>query len=292
MARLWTLGGLSVPQLLARTWHESWEDSVFGQAGRMAFYHFLAIFPALLMLIQFAREVPFGSGVIQTAAKLVRDFLPGQSSALLQGMISEFNSHVPIGIDWLPAIAGALWAAMNGTWALIYGLNRAYEVEERRKKWELAITIAGLTFAFAVLTAAGLLSLLAAARISGNRAHQTAHWPLPLQMLEWAGVAALLMFSFALAYRFAPNLRDHEWKWSTPGSVCALIVWIGSTIVLHVYFSRINNYTRTYGHLNSVVMLMLWLYFTNAAILIGGEMNSEIEKAAAEPDGNSDRSGS
>jgi membrane protein len=81
-------------------------------------------------------------------------------------------------------------------------------------------------------------------------------------------------------YRFAPNLEDAKWKWSTPGSLCAVVLWVTSTLALRFYVAHITNYERIYGHLNTVVMLMLWLYFTNAAILIGGEMNSEIEKAA------------
>ena len=90
-------------------------------------------------------------------------------------------------------------------------------------------------------------------------------------------LAASLSFSFALLYRFAPNLRDCEWRWSTPGAFCALVLWIGSTFAARVYFDHVN-YARSYGQLSGVVMLLLWLYVTNGAILIGGEMNSEIEK--------------
>lgn len=292
MAKLWTLGGLSLPQLLRRTWNESWCDSVFGQAGRMAFYHFLAIFPSLLMLMEFARKVPFGSGMTQTAAKLVQDFLPGQSAILVAQLIGEFDRRVPLGLHWMSACAGALWAAMNGIWALIFGLNRAYEVHERRNWFELGLAITGLTVALAAISGFALVSILVSARISGQHVRTGGAWPFALHAVEWVLVGVLLMLWFAIVYRFAPNLKHHEWKWSTPGSVCALILWIVATVGLHFYFNRINDYSRTYGHLNSVVMLMLWLYFTNAAILIGGEMNSEIEKAADKQDGGADRSGS
>lgn len=291
MPQFWTSGGLSFREVLARTWTESWRDSVFGQAGRMAFYHFLAIFPALLMLLQLARNVPFGPGMIRAAARFVQDFLPGQSSTLVQHMMAEFSSNVPIGFHWISALAGALWASMNGTWALIYGLNRAYEVKEQRTWKQLGATISGLTIALAIITSVALFSLFAVTRISGAHIPKSGSWPVPLKILEIGILVGLLMLSFALIYRFAPNLRDPEWKWSTPGSLCALVLWCAATAGLHVYFDHINDYVRTYGELNRVVMLMLWLYFTNAAILIGGEMNSEIEKAA-DHDGNSDRSGS
>ena len=93
-----------------------------------------------------------------------------------------------------------------------------------------------------------------------------------------------ISFWFAVLYRFAPNLRDCEWRWSTPGAFCAVVLWIGSTFATRLYFEHVNNYSRSYGHLNGVVILLLWLYVSNGAILIGGEMNSEIEKHIAEGD--------
>jgi membrane protein len=141
----------------------------------------------------------------------------------------------------------------------------------------------GLTIALAVLGGLALLLLLFAGQVESQMFHDM---PLALlRMLDWIAIVVLLMLSFALAYRFAPNLGDAKWKWSTPGSVCALGLWILATFALRFYFTHISNYHRTYGHLNTVVMLLLWLYFTNAAILVGGEMNSEIEKAVAQQEG-------
>jgi membrane protein len=291
MPRIWTLGGLSGPELLKRTLTGSWDDAVFGQAGRMAFYHFLAIFPSLLIFLSLTARFPeIGPGLKGVIAGLMENFLPAQTCSLLNGMLGEFEVRVPNGWHLLSASATAFWAAFNGTWALIVGLNVAYEVEECRSWWKMAITIAGLSLS---LAAAGIIALslvFSTGKLSARALHEPLS-PALLRGLEWIAVIALLMFSFALVYRFAPNLRNPEWQWSTPGALCALLIWTGASVGLRVYFDRFNDYTRTYGHLNSVVMLMLWLYFTNSAILIGGEMNSEIEKAAAEH-GKSDRSGS
>src|SRR5581483_2831439 len=113
--------------------------------------------------------------------------------------------------------------------------------------WKIGLTIVGLTFSLTAAGSIALLLLFSAARIA----------PTTVRTAEWATVIALLMFSFAVVYRFAPNLRDHEWRWSTPGAFCALLLWIGSTIGLRLYFEHANNYARTYGHLNSVVILLL-----------------------------------
>jgi membrane protein len=294
MPNLWTLGGLSVRELIRRTWSESWRDAVFGQAGRMAFYHFLAIFPSLLVLLGMLSKIPsIAPGAKSAFIDLQSEFLPQQASLLLQQMLGELERHMPVGLRFLSACAGALWAALNGTWALVYGLNTAYEVEEHRPWWKLGITIVGLTFSLALLGLLAMALLFIAMQIEQSISHHPSslHATITLHVLQWAIAIVILMFAFAIIYRFAPNLREHDWKWSTPGAVCALLLWTFSTVGVRFYFQDINDYTRTYGHLNSAIMLLFWLYLTNGAILIGGEMNSEIEKAV-DQEGNSRRSGS
>jgi membrane protein len=100
------------------------------------------------------------------------------------------------------------------------------------------------------------------------------------EILEWLALIAALSFAIAVLYRFAPDLRDPQWQWSTPGAALAIVLWLGATVLARIYFGRINDYSRSYGHLNGVAMLLLWLYVSNGAILIGGELNSEIEKAS------------
>jgi membrane protein len=269
MRNLWTLGGLSVPDLLRRTARESWEDSVFGQGGRMAFYHFLAIFPALLVLLAIGAHVPRLGGNLQSAlGDLFSQVFPHQVSLLFQQALNELNGHALSGFQFAVVCAGALWAAFNATWAMIYGLNRAYEVQERRTWWELGVTITGLTLALAVICCIAFFLVLSGAQLQAPRA------------LEWLVLIASVSFWFALLYRFAPNLRDHEWRCSAPGALCALTLWIVAAYAASFYFDHVDNYSRAYGHLNGVAMLLLWLYVSNGAILIGGEMNSEIEKAA------------
>lgn len=163
----------------------------------------------------------------------------------------------------------------NGTWAMIYGLNTAYEVNERRSWRELAMIIVGLT---AVTGSIAVFLIFCGAHFQSD----VYRGGIALRVLEWLVLIASLSLSFALLYRFAPNVRDRRWRWSTPGAICALVLWVGSTFAARIYFDHVNDYARSYGHLNGVVMLLLWLYVTNGAILIGGEMNSEIEKAAAE----------
>ncbi len=275
---LWTLGGLSPFDLLLRTIQECWEDSVFGQGGRMTFYHFLAIFPTILVSLSLSSHLPHVAAHLKnTLVELSRQLLPDQAWQLFQTTVDELNGNTLSRLRFLLVCAGASWAFLNATWATIYGLNRAYEVPERRSWWELGARIAGLTFVLALLSCAALFLTFCSEFIRDHlRFSMTA-----FHIAEWLIIMGCASLWFAVLYRLAPNLPDAKWQWSTPGAVCALLLWAAATFGARFYFNHLNDYSRTYGHLNSVVMILLWLYISNGAILIGGEMNSEIEKAVA-----------
>jgi membrane protein len=288
MLELWNLGGLSLWDLIRRTARETWEDSVFGQGGRMAFYQFLAIFPSLLVLLALTARVFHDDEFLR---RLVQDIsaqvLPSQGALLFATTTDELSRRAASGIHFWETCAGALWATCNATWAMVYGLNRAYEVQERRSHWQLGLIIGLLTLSLA-LTACIALFLI----FGGAAAEARFHAGVALfRTVEWLALVLTLSFCFALLYRFGPNVRDHAWRWSTPGAVCALVLWLGATFAARIYFDRVNNYSRAYGHLNGVVTLLLWLYVTNGAILIGGEMNSEIQKNARSQNDPGDRIG-
>jgi membrane protein len=286
------LGGLSFYELAKRTVRASWHDAVFGQGSRLAFYHFLALFPTLLLVFTVASRMP--SGVVpvrDSLLDLAQQLLPRDVFFLLRNILNELQQRAGQGVTIAPAFGGAVWALGNGLWALMVGLNTAYEVEERRPWWKLALTMVGLMLALTLADSLALCLLVLGTKLG---THSSPHsWAsasafLAGRVLPWAILWALLLFSFALLYRFAPNLRDHRWRWSTPGAWLALFVWIGGTMAVRFYFEHVSNYRRSYGPLSSVVMLLLWLYVSNAAVLVGGEMNSEIEKAGAHQAGSAE----
>lgn len=279
MVDLWTLGGLSWRELLKRTWRESWEDAIFGQAARLAFYHFLALFPSLLlMMFLFVKSSDANSAVRHTLIDALRQIMPQRSSELIDNTMSQLNARPHTGIGAVTAALGAGWAALNGTWAMISGLNTAYEVRERRSFWSIVFTTFGLTLAIMILSLASLGIILFGTYIS----HRSV---FGFRVVEWVVIPILLLLAFALFYRFGPNLSDREWAWSTPGAVAALVLWVGSALLVRFYFDLFHSYDRMYSGLSAVAMLLMWLYFTNAAVLIGGELNSEIEKAAEHQSG-------
>ncbi len=268
---------------MVRTWRETWEDAVFGQAARLAFYHFLAIFPSLLLLFFLLVRFPAASAALRSAlARALSGILPHQSAVLMQTMIETLNATAAAGAGIFSAGVGTVWAAVNGTWAVMKGLDTAYEVKERRPLWKSIGTAFALTATLAVMfgialavTAYGARAAHVVAGQAGGGAPLLVVW----RVIEWPVLIVLLLASFALFYRFGPNLYDREWQWSTPGAVLALVLWLLATGLVRLYFERFHSYHVVYGPLEGVATLLLWLYFTSAAILIGGEMNSEIEKA-------------
>jgi membrane protein len=273
---LCTLEGLSLPELLYRTARESWQDNVFGQGGLMAFYQFLAIIPSLLAFLALSARIPnLGDHMNHTLRELGSQVLPDQVSQLFQKTMEGLDERNLSVAQLVSLCAGALWAALNGTWAMVYGLNSAYEVQENRPWGELGLTIAGLTLSLALTGSLAIFMTFGGALLQARL-----HWgAIGLRVSEWLILIPSLAVSFTVLYRFAPNVRDHKWRWSTPGALCAVVLWIASISAARIYFNHINSYASSYGSLNGVVVFLLWLYVTNGAILIGGEMNSEIEKA-------------
>jgi membrane protein len=242
----------------------------------MAFYHFLAIFPALLMLHLAVKHIPgLSADVRHPFAEALVAVLPRDIVQTLRSVAGDFDQVQLPPWRFVTTIAGVLWAGCNGTWAMIYGLNTAYEVEECRRPWELAVTIVGLTFALVFIT---ILALAVVAGSASVRSH--VHAPIPLSFIEWVVLVSVLLFWFSILYRFAPSLGNRKWEWSTPGALVALVLWLLATFGARLYFEHFDSYHFSFGRLSGVAMLLVWLYLVNGAILIGGEMNSEIEKAA------------
>src|SRR5579884_775325 len=278
MNGLWSRGGLSWRVLIARTARESWEDNVFGQAARLAFYHLLALFPSLLLLFLVSGPGSASESSLRNAlVDAVRHLLPQRVSLLITEAVADLHASAlePGGI-WI-AVASALWACVNGAWAVIDGLNVAYEVEECRSAIRVTLIALGITATVAVLT----FLALTAGHYGGGWL-DGAGYRIAAMVARWAIVTAALLICFSVFFRISPNIENRQWRWSTPGAASAAVIWVGATLVFRFWTDHFGSYPRIYGRIAPTVSLLMWLYVTGAAVLIGGEMNSEIEKAEAE----------
>ena len=284
MASLWKLGNLGWRELAKRVWKEIQEDEVFGRAAELSYYFLLALFPFLIFLTSILGLVlgP-GTGARQTLFEYLARVMPPSAYQLISNTMTEVSAASSGGKISFGLLA-ALWAASNGMSAITTSLNAAYDLKESRPWWKERLTAIGLTIALSIFIISALLLVVAGGWIAEWLASTYGlgpTFPFAWKIIQWPVVLACMIFAFALIYYFAPDFHEQSWQWLTPGSATGVVLWLLVSIAFRVYLQFFDSYSATYGSLGAVIILMLWLYFTGLAVLIGGEINSEIEHAAA-----------
>jgi membrane protein len=285
MASLWKFGGLSLVELSKRVWREMQQDNVFGRAAELSYYFLLALFPFLIFLTSIIGMVlGSGTGTRHQLFDYLGRIMPPSAFQLIDATMREVSA-ASTGGKLSFGLLAALWAASNGMGAITEALNVAYNMTETRPWWKQRLTAIGLTMALSVLIISALVLVVGGGRIAEWLASVYGFgptFPIIWKIVQWPLVLVCMVLAFALIYYFAPDIREQVWKWLTPGAVIGVVLWLLVSIAFRVYLHFFNSYSATYGSLGAVIILMLWLYFTGAAVLIGGEINSEIENAAAE----------
>ena len=281
---MWKFGGLTWKDLGKRVLSEIQEDDVFGRSAQLAYYFLLALFPLLLFLTSvIGLLLGSGTGLRHSLFNYLSQVLPGAAFQLVDSTIYEVSAASSGGKVTFGLLA-ALWAASNGMGAITQALDVGYNVKETRPWWKQRLTAMGLTLALSVIIISALVLVLYGGRlahyVAGNYGFGevfTTTW----KVFQWPIVLAFMLLAFALIYYLAPDLHEQKWAWVTPGSVVGVGLWLLVSLGFKLYLHFFDSYSKTYGTLGAVIVLMLWLYLTGAAILIGGEVNSEIENAAA-----------
>jgi membrane protein len=272
--------------VLGRTWKEAGDDNVGLLAAGVAFYGFLAFVPLLASVVLtygLIADPATVAGHIQTLART----LPREAAAIIADQLQAItgDEEASHGIGLLLAIALALYGASKGAGAIVTALNIAYEVEEQRGFVRSTLMSLALTLGLAVmvLAAAGAISALAFIEHLLPFSSPVVH--VALQLLFVALALAVVATGIALLYRYGPNRPDAPWRWITPGSAAATILWLLASFGFGLYVSNFGNYNATYGSLGGVVVFLTWLYLTAYILLMGGELSSELERqqAMAEP---------
>jgi membrane protein len=278
------LGGLTWKELGRRLWKQTEVDNAWGHAAQLSYYFLLALFPLLLLLTAlFGIFADTGSTLRHNLLDYLGRVLPNSASQLVNTTIDEISQAAGGGkISF--GILATLWAASNGMGAISEALNAAYETEETRPWWKVRLISIALTLALAVLIITALALTLSGGEIAqAIAAHAgfggvfTSTW----KIIQWPLVLVFVLISFSLIYYFAPDLKDQDWKWVTPGTIVGVALWLLVSFGFRTYLRFFNSYSTTYGSLGAVIILMLWFYLTGMAILIGGEINSIVEHAAA-----------
>lgn len=284
MLKSLSLGGLSWKETAKRVYAETTDDDVLGRAAQLSYYFLLALFPALLFLTSllgyFAGE---DSQLRASLFNYLNTVLPGDASKLISETVNDVTQSSGGG-KFSFGVLATLWAASNGMGAISESLNAAYDLKETRPWWKVRLIAVGLTLALSFLIISSLVLVLYGHDLADTVAGKfglSAAFALTWKIVQWPIVLGFVLLAFALIYYFAPDARDQDWKWITPGAVIGVALWLLISFAFKTYLEFFNSYSATYGSLGAVIILMLWFYFTGIAILVGGEMNSEIENEMA-----------
>jgi membrane protein len=261
------------------------QDDVFGRAAQLSYYFLLALFPLLIFLTSvIGLVISSQSGIHENLFSYLARVMPPTAFQLIDSTMQEVSA-TSSGSKVSFGILATLWAASNGMGAITEALNVAYGVKESRPWWKQRVTAIGLTTMLSVLIITALVIVLSGGKIADSLAANYALgtiFTLSWKILQWPIVLASMLFAFAIIYYFAPDVRDQKWFWITPGAAIGIVLWLLVSFGFRLYLEFFDSYSKTYGSLGAVIILMLWLYFTGAAVLIGGEVNAEIENAAAQ----------
>jgi membrane protein len=285
---LWDLHGVPARVVAIRTWKSLVADRIFGVAAELGFYFLFALFPTLFS----------ASSILGLAAQSAHQFYDRLlhylalviPTAAMGTVLNTFNettaASTPGKITF--GLAAAIWSASVGISAIQDTLNAVYKIQEGRSYFRARMYAIGLTILITFIVTVGLASLLGG-DLTAKLALQTIRFHsmavaagMAARITSWVVATALLSLTFAVIYYWAPDVKCRCWRWITPGGTIGILGWLGASIGLRIYLHYFNNYSVTYGSLGAVIILLTWFYITGLMLLLGAEINSEIEAAAAE----------
>jgi membrane protein len=268
--------------ILWRTYGQISEDRLLLIAAGVVFYAMLAIVPAITALVSmYGLFTP--ARTIGAQLNFLADVMPGGAYQLVSEQIVRIagNSDGKLTFAFIIGLAVALWSANAGMKAIFDALNVVYDEDEKRglvalNAISLTFTLGAICVLLLALGAVVVLPLVLA--FLGFAAQQQAGL---LPLLRWPALFVLLMAGLAVLYRFGPSRRQAKWRWVSVGSVFAAVAWIAVSVAFSWYLSRFTDYNATYGSLGAVIGLMMWMWISTTVVLVGAELNSEIEHQTA-----------
>lgn len=267
--------------ILWRVWHETNEDRITLIAAGVTYYLLLALFPALAAFVSLygfvANPVTVADHVALLAGLLPRDGLDIIRSQL-QSLASA--DHGALTFGFVTALAIAFWSANNGIKSLFEALNIAYEEREKRSFLRLnlmafAFTLGAMVIATGLIVSVGVVPAILALL------HLDAFSAAILAVARWPIILVLTAIGISILYRFGPSRRYAQWRWISWGSALATIIWIAASAGFSFYLQNFANYNATYGSLGAVIGLMLWTWISVVVLLVGAELNAEMEHQTA-----------
>jgi membrane protein len=268
--------------VLRRTAAEFSEDNLTDQAAALTYYGLLALFPALIALVSIIGLFADPQTTTQKITEIVTQIGPSSAADTFSGPIQSITSNQSAaGILLVVGLLTALWAASNYVGAFMRASNVIYETPEGRPIWKLRPLQMLVTLVIVVLVAVLALALVltgpivdAVAGPLGISSTATTIWDIA----KWPVMLAIVLGIIALLYYSTPNVKLRGFKWVTPGAIVAVVAWLIASAAFAFYVANFGSYDKTYGTLAGVVVMLVWLWITNLALLFGHELNAERER--------------
>jgi membrane protein len=272
---------LTWPEIVKRALYDAfWKDNCLALAAQLAYYFFFALFPTLLFMVALASYFPLTT-LIDDLFRTMGGFMPPEALQLITDQMIKISNDGRGGLLTLGVLL-AVSSSSAAMVAIIDTLNTAYDVEEGRPWWRVRLTAMALTVGFATFILVSFALVLIGPTLATQIAETMNLGPVfewTWKILQWPVLFALASLGIALIYYFAPDV-EQEWIWLTPGSVFATTLWLAASLGFKYYVANWGNYTATYGLIGAVMILLLWFYISGLVLLIGAELNAEIEHAS------------
>jgi membrane protein len=278
------LGRRSLWAVLKRTVREYRNDDLSDWAAALTYYAILSLFPGLLVLVSCLRLL--GRSAVQTVTANLAAVAPGAARTILTGAVDNLQKSRSgtAGVLAIVSVVVALWSASGYVAAFMRASNAIYDVPEGRPIWKKLPVRLGVTIITGVLVSASALAVVFTGRLAEQfgrligLGHQAvAVW----NIAKWPVLALLISLVFAILYWAAPNARQGGFRWVSPGGLVAVTIWLLGSAAFALYVAHFGSYNKTYGSIAAIIIFLVWLYLTNTAVLLGAELNAELERGRA-----------
>jgi membrane protein len=285
---LWNLEGVPARVIAKNTWNAIFADNLLGRSAELGFYFLFALFPTLFTACSvLGLAARSASHIYENLLQYLSIVVPPSALGIVLQAFDQTTAAASSGKLTFGLVA-ALWSASVGFVAIQDSLNVVYRVKETRPYWKARLSAIGITFVLSVVITLMLASLLTA-DFMARLAHRHIYHGLlvliaagSIRTSGWLIATGFVSLLFALIYYFGPDLKVKQWRWLTPGSALGMVGWLVASLGLRMYVHYFNNYSATYGSLGTVIILLTWFYLSGLMLLVGGEINSEIEAAVHE----------
>lgn len=267
---------------LRKAVREFQDDECTDLAAALTYYAVLSIFPALVVMVSLLGVFGQGRRTVDALLDIAADVVPASALDTLRPTVEQLVDSPTAGLALVTGIVGALWSASGYVGAFGRAMNRIYEIDEGRPVWklrpiQLLLTLAGLVIAAAVvlmLAVSGPVARSIGDAIGLGDAAATI-WSIA----KWPVILLFVVLAVAILYYVTPNVEQPRFRWISGGAALAIVVWIVASVLFGVYVANFGSYNRTYGALAGAIVFLLWLWITNLALLLGAEVDAELERS-------------